>query len=286
VADKDAKPVSMDEIEAEDAVSLPNKEVMSLLDVNANVDLGLDLAAPVDLAAAANLNVAAPIEASAAANVLSPDAKAIGYASQSGSIDQGMSGTTADATAPQHAVINQDATGGSEPTAGGATGGSTGDGSVTAGVGGTADATGGVTGAVDGATSGVTGAVDGATGGATSGVGGAVGGVVDGAGGAVGGATGAAGGATGGVESLLSGGNLLDANVNIDAQANLTAPIDGAVAANANVAAPIDAAVAANVGSEGATAEALAPQQVNISQHLDDVSATAHAEQDAEVDQK
>ena len=57
--------VSMDEIEAEDAVSLPTKEVLSLLDVNANVDLGLDLAAPVDLAAAANLNVAAPIEASA-----------------------------------------------------------------------------------------------------------------------------------------------------------------------------------------------------------------------------
>ena len=42
--------VSMDEIEAEAATSLPNKEVMSLLDVNANVDLGLDLAAPVDLA--------------------------------------------------------------------------------------------------------------------------------------------------------------------------------------------------------------------------------------------
>ena len=53
--------VSMDEIEAEEAVSLPNKEVLSLLDVNADVDLGLDLAAPVDLAVAANLNVAAPI---------------------------------------------------------------------------------------------------------------------------------------------------------------------------------------------------------------------------------
>ena len=39
--------VSMDEIEAEDATSLPNKEVMSLLDVNADVDLGLDLAAPI-----------------------------------------------------------------------------------------------------------------------------------------------------------------------------------------------------------------------------------------------
>ena len=50
----DKHQVSMDEIEAEDAVNLPNKEVLSLLDVNANVDLGLDLAAPVDLAAAAN----------------------------------------------------------------------------------------------------------------------------------------------------------------------------------------------------------------------------------------
>ena len=48
--------VSMDEIEAEDQrPRSPNKEVMSLLDVNANVDLGLNLAAPVDLAVAANL---------------------------------------------------------------------------------------------------------------------------------------------------------------------------------------------------------------------------------------
>src|SRR5256885_14694662 len=91
--------VTMDEVEAEDAVSLPNKEVMSLLDVNANVDLGLDLAAPVDLAAAANLNVAAPIEASAAANVLSPDAQAVSEAYQHGSIDQSVSGS-ADATPP------------------------------------------------------------------------------------------------------------------------------------------------------------------------------------------
>ena len=49
----------MEEIEGEEAVPLPDKEVLSLLDINANVDLGLDLAAPVDLAAAANLNVAA-----------------------------------------------------------------------------------------------------------------------------------------------------------------------------------------------------------------------------------
>src|ERR1700750_3072182 len=92
--------VSMDEIEAEGAVSLPNKEVMSLLDVNANVDLGLDLAAPIDLAVAANLNVAAPIEAAASANVLSDDATATAISQQHGSIDQGISGT-ADADAAQ-----------------------------------------------------------------------------------------------------------------------------------------------------------------------------------------
>ena len=101
----DKKRVSMDDVEAEDAVSLPNKEVMSLLDVNANVDLGLDLAAPVDLAAAANLNVAAPIEASASANVLSPTAQAVSEAYQHGSIDQGISGS-ATATAPQHASVD------------------------------------------------------------------------------------------------------------------------------------------------------------------------------------
>src|SRR4051812_16187801 len=111
------KRVSTDEIEAEDAVSLPNKEVMSLLDVNANVDLGLDLAAPVDLAVAANLNVAAPIEASASANLLSPDAQAVSLAQQHGSIDQGISGT-AEATAPQHADVSQNA---NPPEGGGAT---------------------------------------------------------------------------------------------------------------------------------------------------------------------
>jgi hypothetical protein len=268
VAKDERKRVSMDEIEAEDAVSLPNKEVMSLLDVNANVDLGLDLAAPVDLAAAANLNVAAPIEASASANVLSPDATAVSEAYQHGSIDQGISGS-ADATAPQHATVSQDSTGGGtaapapvEPAPAGDT---------TQPV-----ATDATTGAVDGATSGATGAVTGAVdGGAT----GAVGDVAGSAGDAV-------SGATGGVQSLLNGGSLLDANVDIHAAADLAAPIDGAVAANGNVAAPIDAAVSANIGSPGAQAEALAPQEVNISQHLDDVSADATATQDATVDQK
>src|ERR687894_2897637 len=90
--DQELDQVSMDEIEAEGATALPDKEVMSLLDVNANVDLGLNLAAPVDLAVAANLNVAAPIEAAASANLLSPDAEATAVAQQVGSIQQSISG--------------------------------------------------------------------------------------------------------------------------------------------------------------------------------------------------
>jgi hypothetical protein len=203
--------------------------------VNANVDLGLDLAAPVDLAAAANLNVAAPIEASAAANVLSAGSNAIGLADQHGTIDQAISGS-ATATAPQHAGIDQTSgTGGTTGTTGG-TAGATGDTAGAGGAGGTVPATAGT-------------------------------------------------GTTGGVDSLLNGGSLLDANINIHADANLTAPIDGAVAANANVAAPIDAAVGANVGSLGSTAEAVAPQTVDISQNLDQVSADATATQDANVSQ-
>ena len=185
-------------------------------------------------AAAANLNVAAPIEASASANVLSPDAHAVSESYQHGSIDQAISGS-AHATAPQHAQIAQDSSGGT--------------------TGGTTDTTGGTTGDTGGTT--------GDTGGTTTG-----------------------GTTSGGVDSLLNGGSLLDANVNIHANADLTAPIDGAVAANGNVAAPIDASVAANVGSAGATAEALAPQQVDISQNLDNVTADATAQQDADVSQK
>src|SRR3954454_3588704 len=146
--------VSMDEIEAESATSLPNKEVMSLLDVNANVDLGLNLAAPVDLAVAANLNVAAPIEAAAAANLLSPEATAIALAQQHGSIDQGISGE-ANATAPQHAIVNQDANADDGATAGALTADSAAA-PLAQGAGGALE---GATGAVDG----TTGAVDGAT---------------------------------------------------------------------------------------------------------------------------
>jgi hypothetical protein len=292
--EKDLEQVSMDEIEAEGATALPNKEVMSLLNVDANVDLGLDLAAPVDLAVAANLNVAAPIEAAASANILSDNAEAVAIAQQHGTIDQGISGS-AEATAPQTASIDQSndvvdggngapATG--APAEGGAAAPTAGGGAVPGVVDGVTD---GVGGAVDGATGGATDGVTDGVGGVTDGAGGAVGGVTDGAGGAVGGVTDGVGssvdGVTGGVDSLLNGGSLLDANVDINADADLTAPVAGAVAANANVAAPINASVAANIGSDGAVAQSLADQQVDIHQNLDDVSAEATAELNADIEQ-
>jgi hypothetical protein len=286
--DQDLERVSMEEIEAEGATALPNKEVMSLLDVNANVDLGLDLAAPVDLAAAANLNVAAPIEAAASANVLSDGAQAVGIASQHGTIDQGITGT-ADATADQQADIAQNA----NPEVG-ATDGAAAPADASAAIP-EAGATAGAVPDAGGAVDGVAGAVP-DTGGAVDGVAGAVpdaggavpdaGGAVDGVAGAVPDTSGAVQGVTGGVDSLLSGGNLLDANVDIHANADLTAPVDGAVAANANVAAPINASVAANIDSDGAVAQSLADQGVDIHQSLDGVEANADATQDASVDQQ
>jgi hypothetical protein len=285
VSEKDLEKVSMDEIEAEDATALPNKEVMSLLDINANVDLGLDLAAPVDLAVAANLNVAAPIEAAASANVLSDNAQAVALSQQHGTIDQLISGS-AEATADQHAEIAQNA----NPDEAGATDAGAIAGTDAASAAPVAGATEGVVDGATGAVGGATDAAGGAVDGVTDGAGGAVGDVTDGAGGAVGGVADdvgdAADGVTGSVDSLLSGGSLLDANVDINANAELTAPVDGAVAANANIAAPINASVAANIGSDGAVAQSLADQQVDVHQSLDGVEATADAEQDATIDQQ
>jgi hypothetical protein len=98
--------LSAEELAAEGATALPDKEVMSLLDLNANLDLALDAAAPIDLAIGANANIAAPIDAAATANVLSPDAVASGVAHQATSIDQGITGN-ADATSTQGSTIDQ-----------------------------------------------------------------------------------------------------------------------------------------------------------------------------------
>src|SRR5688500_2248371 len=94
------------EIAAEGANPLPDKEVISLLDLNADVDLALDAAAPIDLAVAANANVAAPIDAAVGANVLSFASEAQALADQGVLIDQGITGEP-NAEALQDSTIDQ-----------------------------------------------------------------------------------------------------------------------------------------------------------------------------------
>ena len=214
------RPLSPEELAAETGAALPDKEVISLLDLNADLDIALDVAAPIDLAVAANANVAAPIDAAVGANVLSVGSTAQALADQGVLIDQGITGEAV-ATAPQDSTIDQtdDAVGAAEPAPAPAPA-----------------------------------PADGTTGGATETVG-----------------------------DPLSG-DLLDVNVDLAADLDLAAPIDGAVAANANVAAPIDAAVAANIGSIGSEATAVAQQDAIITQDID-ANAEATADQQSQISQ-
>ena len=88
--------LSDDELNAQGATALPDKEVVSILDLNADLDLAIDAAAPIDLAVAANANVAAPIDAAVGANMLSIGSTAQALTDQGVIIDQGID---ADATA-------------------------------------------------------------------------------------------------------------------------------------------------------------------------------------------
>jgi hypothetical protein len=230
MSDQDKAPLSPDELAAEGATALPDKEVISLLDLNADLDLALDAAAPIDLAVAANANVAAPIDAAVSANILSAGSTAAGLADQDVIIDQGITGS-ATADAPQDSTIDQ-----SNDVVD--------DGTGTAPADGTAAPADGTAAPADGA------------------------------------AAPAAGVDAG---SLLDG-DLLNVNVNAALDADLAAPIAGAVAANANVAAPIDAAVAANVGSIGSEATAVADQDAIIQQDID-ADAEATADQTSEIRQ-
>jgi hypothetical protein len=96
------------ELAAEGANALPDKEVVSILDLNADLDLAIDAAAPIDLAIAANANVAAPIDAAASANILSEGSSAQALSDQGALINQDV---TADATAnaTQDSVLDQGA---------------------------------------------------------------------------------------------------------------------------------------------------------------------------------
>ncbi|MFS0717658.1 peptidoglycan-binding protein [Arthrobacter sp. 1P04PC] len=218
-----ANGLSDEELMAEGATPLPDKEVASVLDLNADLNLGISAAAPIDLGVAANANVAAPIDAAASANVLSFGSESQALADQGTLITQGITG---DATAHsvQDSGIDQgtatptDTTGTTDPA--------------------------GTTAATDPTT---TTTADPTAAGALN-------------------------------------GNLLNVDVNLDANAGIAAPINGAVAANANVAAPIDAAVGANIGSIDSNATAVAQQDAIINQDING-NATAGAEQQSTLKQ-
>jgi hypothetical protein len=97
--------LSAQELDAEAASALPERQAMSLLDLNVDLDLALDIAAPIDAAVAANANVAAPIDAAVSANALSPDAVSMGVADQDSIISQTLDGE-ATATASQDATVD------------------------------------------------------------------------------------------------------------------------------------------------------------------------------------
>jgi len=99
--------LSQDELAAQQASDLPDREAMTtLLDLNANLDLALDLAAPIDAAVAANANAAIPLDASVGANVLSVNSAAVSSASQDAPITQSLEGI-ATANANQDADVTQ-----------------------------------------------------------------------------------------------------------------------------------------------------------------------------------
>jgi hypothetical protein len=98
--------LSPEELEAQNAADLPDREAMSLLDLNLDLDLGLSGAAPIDAAVAANANVAAPIDASVAANVGSVNSIASSTATQNAGITQTLDGV-AIANSNQDSVIAQ-----------------------------------------------------------------------------------------------------------------------------------------------------------------------------------
>lgn len=106
MSNDELRPLSPEELAAETGAALPDKEVMSLLDLNADLNIALDAAAPIDLGVAANANAAAPIEASVAANILSAGSTAVADAHQAAVIDQDITGNAV-AHAPQVSSIDQ-----------------------------------------------------------------------------------------------------------------------------------------------------------------------------------
>lgn len=245
--------LSDEELMSQGGTALPDKEVASVLDLNADLNLGISAAAPIDLGVAANANVAAPIDAGASANVLSFGSESQALADQGTLINQGITG---DATA--HSVQDSGIDQGTGTAAGAAAAPATTDPATT-----------------DPAAAAAVPA-------ATVPAGTTDGGVVPG--GVLPAGTAPDLGAAGAGAAGALNGNLLNVNVNLDANAGIAAPINGAVAANANVAAPIDAAVGANIGSIDSNAYAVAHQDAIINQDIHG-NATSSADQQSTLKQ-
>ena len=214
------------ELAAEDGVALPDKEVVSILDLNADLDLAIDAAAPIDLGVAANANVAAPIDAAVGANVLSEGSTAQALSDQGALINQDISAdATANATqdsAWSRAPPRRRPTDRRRPADHRRT-----DGRPTTATAPPCRPTAAR-------------------------------------------ATSARPWATSAPRSATwPTATCSTSTSNLDGDANIAAPINGAVAANANVAAPIDASVAANVGSVDSDAVSVAQQDAIINQDID-----------------
>src|SRR3954451_19125350 len=103
---RDGRGLSESEIADQQATDLPDREAMSLLDVVADLNLDLNLAAPIDAGVAANANAAAPIDASVSANVASVGSQALANSPTTSTISQSLQGT-AIADPNQTSDINQ-----------------------------------------------------------------------------------------------------------------------------------------------------------------------------------
>src|SRR5215212_7534703 len=113
--------LSTEELESNHGARLPDKHAMSvvplidtgslldggpLLNLNVDLDLDADIAAPIDAAIAANANVALPIDAAVSANVLSGSAVGLASADQDSLLTQHLQ-ADALANAEQASVLDQ-----------------------------------------------------------------------------------------------------------------------------------------------------------------------------------
>src|SRR5687768_10141683 len=139
MSNDESAPLTAAELAGEGVTALPDKEVVSILDLAADVDLAIDGAAPIDLAVALNANIVAPIDAAVSANILSDGSTSQALADQGVQLTQSIE-ADALATGIQDSTIDQSdtTTGGTAPAPDGTAEGML---AATTGTGDTMDAT-------------------------------------------------------------------------------------------------------------------------------------------------